>query len=142
MEGSWWVPSVTGTVAAMLLAAATAVWAPYLPTALATGTTPAPGPISEETEPETVRLVLTEYSLDPATSAVQAGAARMLLENGGFRRHNVVVLVDGTEHASPYLRPGESVIWDVQIERPGTYRFWCSEYRHLEKGMEGTLTVE
>ena len=89
-----------------------------------------------------VEIVMTEYAFGPAELLVGSGAVRLRIVNGGIRRHNVVVQVDGVEYASPAARPGEVVEWDVEIERSGRYLFWCGEYRHLEKGMTGTLVVE
>ena len=95
-----------------------------------------PDPAAEPT------VVLDEYSFGPADVAAAVGTVRLRLDNVGTRRHNMVVLVDGVEAASPYLRPGETTVWELTIERPGSYRFWCAEYRHIEKGMGGTLTIE
>ena len=97
---------------------------------------------SEQAIPQ-AELTMVEYLFDPMEPVVAAGAGvRLRIVNQGIRRHNVVVQVDGVERASPATRPGEVVEWDVAIERPGRYLFWCGEYRHLEKGMTGTLIVE
>jgi uncharacterized cupredoxin-like copper-binding protein len=50
--------------------------------------------------------------------------------------------VDGAERASPEVRPGDIVDWELVVERPGRYIVWCGKYRHLEKGMAGALNVE
>jgi plastocyanin len=89
-----------------------------------------------------IEIVLTEYAFGPAEPVVAAGSIRLRIVNGGIRRHNLVLLVDGVERASPELWPGDVVDWEEQIERPGRYQFWCGEYRHLEKGMVGTLIVD
>ena len=109
--------------------------------ALAAGDVPTRA-ATTESEAEALHVVLDEYLFGPTDATAPAGTVRLLLENVGIRRHNIVVLVDGAEVASPYLRPGETTVWELTLERPGTYRFWCAEYRHLEKGMHGTLTVE
>ena len=36
----------------------------------------------------------------------------------------------------------QTTVSELTIEQPGTYRFWCAEYRHLEKSMGGTLRIE
>jgi plastocyanin len=97
-------------------------------------------PSSQDAQP--VEIVLTEYAFGPAEPVVSAGMIRLRILNGGIRRHNLVLLVEGVELASPDARPGDVVEWQVQIERPGRYEFGCGEYRHLEKGMAGTLVVE
>jgi len=88
------------------------------------------------------RVSLDEYLFEPAVPVAPSGAVRLELANVGLRRHNMVVLVDGVEIESPHVRPGETVVWELPIARAGTYAFWCNEYRHLEKGMVGTLAVE
>jgi plastocyanin len=92
-------------------------------------------------EINTVEVVLTEYSFGPSDPVVAPGTIRLRIINAGIRRHNVVMLVDGVELTSPEARPGDIVEWELQIDRPGRYQFWCGEYRHLEKGMAGTLIV-
>jgi plastocyanin len=84
---------------------------------------------------------LSEYAFAPTVLAAQAGTVSLNLVNTGIRRHNMVVLVDGLELESPYLRPGEATTWEVPLDQPGVYRFWCAEYRHLEKGMAGEIAV-
>jgi uncharacterized cupredoxin-like copper-binding protein len=87
-------------------------------------------------------IVLTEYAFAPSEPAVSAGVPRLRLVNSGIRRHNLVLMVDGAELASPEVRPGDTVEWDVPLDRAGRYLFWCGEYRHLEKGMTGALIAE
>jgi plastocyanin len=91
---------------------------------------------------QSVEIALSEYAFGPSAPIVAAGPLRLRIVNTGIRRHNLVLLVDGVEHPSPDARPGDVVEWDLAIERPGQYLFWCGEYRHLEKGMVGALTVE
>lgn len=89
-----------------------------------------------------VEIVMTEYAFGPADPVVPAGNVMLRIVNAGIRRHTLVLLVDGVERASPEVRPGDVVDWEPQVERPGRYQFWCGEYRHLEKGMVGTLVAE
>jgi plastocyanin len=91
---------------------------------------------------EIVEIVLTEYAFGPSEVAMAPGTFQLRLVNAGIRRHNLIVQVDGVERVSPEVRPGDVVAWDVPIEQTGRYLFWCGEYRHLEKGMVGTLLVE
>jgi plastocyanin len=93
-------------------------------------------------QPAATEIVLTEYAFAPNEPALPAGLTRLRLVNDGIRRHNLVLLVDGAEIASPEVRPGDTVEWDVPLAHAGRYLFWCGEYRHLEKGMAGALTAE
>jgi plastocyanin len=92
-------------------------------------------------DPQAVDVLLTEYAFTPAEIAVAPGAVRLRIVNAGIRRHNLVVLVAGEEHASPHLRPGEATEWQLQVDQPGRYHVWCNEYVHLEKGMVAVLVV-
>lgn len=100
-------------------------------------------PAAPEPEPaaEPVTILMTEYVLGPGEIESSAGTVRLRLVNAGIRRHTLTVLIDGIEHASPEVRPGDAAEWRLQIERPGQYAVWCNEYRHLEKGMGGTLVI-
>ena len=91
---------------------------------------------------QAVEIALTEYAFGPSDPVIGAGVTRLRLVNAGIRRHNLVLLVDGVERASPEVRPGDTVEWELSLEQPGRYIFWCGEYRHLEKGMAGALVVE
>jgi plastocyanin len=123
------------------------VWAVALIVAFLVQTMPArdvlaaPAEAPPTQEIDTIEVVLTEYSFGPSDPVVSAGLIRLRVINAGIRRHNVVMLVDGVELTSPEARPGDIVEWELQIDRPGQYPFWCGEYRHLEKGMAGTLIV-
>jgi hypothetical protein len=88
-----------------------------------------------------VEILLTEYAFGPSDLAVPTGPFVLRIVNVGIRRQNLVMLVDGVECASPEVRPGDVVEWELRIDRPGSYLFWCGEYRHLEKGIHGTLTA-
>lgn len=90
---------------------------------------------------EPVTVLMTEYALGPGEIDAQTGLVRLRLVNAGIRRHTLTVFIDGAEHVSPEVRPGDAADWLLQIERPGRYDLWCSEYRHLEKGMGATLVV-
>ena len=95
---------------------------------------------TDTSEPATI--LLTEYALGPSDVAVAAGEIRLRLVNAGIRRHTLTVLVDGAEHLSPEVRPGDAAEWLLHIDQPGRYELWCNEYRHLEKGMGGALIVK
>jgi plastocyanin len=97
------------------------------------------GPVSQDVP--VLEILVTEYAFGPTESVVAAGAVQLRIINAGIRRHNLVLLLNGVEVASPEVRPGDTVDWEIQIDRPGRYLYWCGEYRHLEKGMTGALIV-
>jgi len=92
-------------------------------------------------EPALIDVQLTEYAFDPAELQALSGTSQLQITNAGLRRHNLVMLIDGKEIESPEVRPGDTVVWEAPVLRPGRYLFWCGEYRHLEKGMIGTFVV-
>lgn len=91
---------------------------------------------------QTIVISLGEYTFTPTELSAASGFVALRIVNDGIRRHNLVLQIDGIERASPPVRPGEAVDWEIELARPGRYLFWCGEYRHLEKGMAGTLIVE
>jgi uncharacterized cupredoxin-like copper-binding protein len=108
-----------------------------LPTAQAQPAVPA----HDEPASGPVTILMSEYALSPIEIEATAGALRLRLVNVGIRRHTLTVLIDGVEHSSPEVRPGDAAEWLLQIERTGQYAVWCNEYRHLEKGMGATLVI-
>jgi hypothetical protein len=54
----------------------------------------------------------------------------------------MVIDFNGTMLESPTLGPNGAGPWNVTLDRPGTYEFWCSVGNHRERGMVGTLTVQ
>lgn len=88
-----------------------------------------------------VTILMTEYALGPAELETPTGPIIVRLVNAGIRRHTLTVLIDGVELVSPEVRPGDAADWSLTLPRPGRYDLWCNEYRHLEKGMGGTLAA-
>ena len=93
-------------------------------------------------QPELIEVALSEYLFTPSVVAVPPGTARLNLTNVGARRHNMVVFVNGIELESATLPPGDSLVWELALDRTATYQFWCNMYRHLEKGMVGEIAVQ
>lgn len=113
---------------------------------------------------ETVDLSLRDYAFDPDAIAVDAGVVRFVATNDGGEPHEVAVLPGGGQ--VPFTDDGEpdeqaladagafeleafgpeqscEAAWDLD---PGDYTLFCivesaDGETHLEKGMEGTLTV-
>jgi plastocyanin len=90
---------------------------------------------------EPVVVLMTEYALGTDEIVAIAGDIHLRLVNAGIRRHTLTVFIDGVEHISPEVRPGDAAEWLLHISTPGRYDLWCNEYRHLEKGMGSTLVV-
>ncbi len=113
---------------------------PALPVQPVPETTPA-----EEPEPEVGHLGVkaVEYSYTLSRPEVSAGEVIVELNNQGEDPHNLVLEHEGTE--DPKLEipstPSVSQASAHLTLAPGTYRLYCSLYKHESKGMVATLVV-
>ena len=109
-------------------------------------TTPAPAtPPNEEPEPEVGHLGVkaVEYSYTLSRPEVSAGEVIVELNNQGEDPHNLVLEHEGTEDPDLEISSTPSVT-QASAEftlSPGTYRLYCSLYKHEAKGMQATLVV-
>jgi len=108
--------------------------------------TPAPTPPpAEEPEPEVGHLGVkaVEYSYTLSRPEVSAGEVIVELNNQGEDPHNLVLEHEGT--ADPDLEiPSTASVTQASAEftlSAGTYRLYCSLYKHEAKGMQATLVV-
>ena len=117
----------------------------FTPTA-ALPTQPAPAaPAVEEPKPQVSHLGVkaVEYSYTLSRPEVSAGETIVELNNQGEDPHNLVLEHEGS--ADPLLEipstPSVSQASAGFTLSPGTYRLYCSLYKHEAKGMEATLVV-
>lgn len=121
--------------------------APNAPTSQPTlpiPTDPEP-PSPTEPEPEVGHLGVKaiEYSYTLSRPEVSAGEVIIELNNQGEDPHNLVLEHEGTEDpdleipSTPSLTQASSRL----SLSPGTYRLYCSLYKHEAKGMQATLVV-
>ena len=97
-------------------------------------------PASAQATP--VDMVLGEYVFDPAQLLVPAGLVTFNFTNVDSRRHNIVIDLNAAVVGSEEFAGGTSGTWEVTLDQPGTYQFWCDVDRHAERGMVGTITVQ
>jgi uncharacterized cupredoxin-like copper-binding protein len=102
-----------------------------------------PGQNSQATSPTTaseeVRLVVKEWSFEPATLRLPAGRpVQLVLENRGQIEHDIDIPALGIHLAAP---AGQTTRQTVMTVREGTYDFVCSIPGHKEAGMKGTAQV-
>jgi plastocyanin len=107
---------------------------------------PAPEtPPAEEPQPAVGHLGVkaVEYSYTLSRPEVSAGEVIVELNNQGEDPHNLVLEHEGS--ADPSLEipatPSVAQASDRFTLSPGTYRLYCSLYKHEAKGMEATLVV-
>ena len=88
----------------------------------------------------TVNVVATEFKLTLDKTEAQAGTITFTLTNNGHVPHDFTIIVDGREHNTALLQPGErgSVTVDLQ---PGSYHYICSIEGHDMLGMEGDFII-
>lgn len=106
---------------------------------------PTPAPPAEEPLPQVSHLGVkaVEYSYTLSRPEVSAGETIVELNNQGEDPHNLVLEHEGT--GDPALEipstPSVSQASATFTLSPGTYRLYCSLYKHEAKGMEATLVV-
>lgn len=108
--------------------------------------TPVPAaPPTEEPEPEIGHLGVkaVEYSYTLSRPEVSAGEVIVELNNQGEDPHNLVLEHEGTEDPTLEIpsTPSVSQASAGFTLSPGTYRLYCSLYKHEAKGMQATLVV-
>jgi plastocyanin len=102
-------------------------------------------PANEEPQPAVARLGVkaVEYSYTLSRPEVSAGEVIVELNNQGEDPHNLMLEHEGT--GDPQLEipstPSLSQANAAFTLSPGTYRLYCSLYKHEAKGMEATLVV-
>jgi PQQ system protein len=85
----------------------------------------------------------TEFRLDPANvSGGSKGLVRIKVVNDGKIAHALAVEgPNGRVDLDGSLEPGESATMEVDLDKPGTYTWFCPLGDHRAKGMTGTITV-
>jgi uncharacterized cupredoxin-like copper-binding protein len=79
-----------------------------------------------------------QFSLD--STQVSAGTVTFVVKNEGDMPHDFAMDVNGEEHKTAMIHPGETETLIVDL-RPGTYSYKCTVPGHALLGMRGTITV-
>jgi uncharacterized cupredoxin-like copper-binding protein len=98
---------------------------------------------STGTPVETVRVSETDFKLDPQNPRVdRPGLVAFEITNDGETTHNVEVEAPAGEvELAQDLAPGESGTLEVNLDRAGTYEWYCPIGNHRDLGMEGEIRV-
>jgi plastocyanin len=108
------------------------------------GATPTVPKLERQVDRAAVAALPTNVSADddfflPKALKVRAGT-EVTFTNDGRRLHNVIPLDGGTFRINTdEFRPGTSKI--VQLDHPGTYRYYCSIHGTATRGMRGIIKV-
>lgn len=89
-----------------------------------------------------VEVGFGRFVFDPAELVLPAGVSTFNFTNTDSRRHNMVIAYNGGELESAEIAAGATGTWEVTLDQPGTYEFWCNVADHRERGMVGVLTVQ
>jgi plastocyanin len=104
-----------------------------------------PPPPAEEPAPQASYLGVkaVEYSYTLSRPEVDAGEVTIELNNQGEDPHNLVLEHEESANSSLEIPSTPSLAQESArfTLSPGTYRLYCSLYKHEAKGMEATLMV-
>ena len=119
--------------------------APFAPpAALPVPPTPQAPPAEEpQTQANRLGVKAVEYSYTLSRPEVSAGEVTVELNNQGEDPHNLVLEHEGSADLTQEIPATPSVSQESAnfTLSPGTYRLYCSLYKHEAKGMEATLVV-
>ena len=79
------------------------------------------------------------FEFNPSQITIKAGEDVTIVLDSADAEHDFVV--QGQGHIVG-ANAGKRAKGGLMIDKPGTYKFWCSVPGHRAAGMEGTLTVE
>jgi plastocyanin len=92
---------------------------------------------------ETVDVSATDFKFDPADPTVGPGTVTFDVTNDGETVHNLEVEGPSGEAELPEdLQPGDEGSFEVDLNEPGTYKFYCPVGNHEDLGMVGEVTVQ
>jgi len=93
---------------------------------------------------EQVTLAGTDdFRFNPSTISVKAGQPlTVTLQNGGEILHDFTVEQGLAKPVTIIEDGGKSGTTTVTYDKPGTYKFFCSQPGHDQLGMHGTITVQ
>jgi plastocyanin len=97
------------------------------------------GGVSPAAHPSAATMVhMAEYSYTPANLTVPLNA-KLTVINDGTLTHTYIL--SGVGRGTADVQPGKRVTLDLAGVAPGTYRVFCDQAGHTEKGQSGTLTI-
>jgi len=90
----------------------------------------------------TVSVTETEFKLDPADPSVaKAGVVKFKVKNDGQIVHALEVEGPGEEAKTKAIQPGKSATLEADLNKAGSYEWYCPVGNHKQQGMKGTIKV-
>jgi plastocyanin len=90
----------------------------------------------------TVKVSETEFKISPSSPTVDPGQVRIDVTNKGKIPHNLTIQgPSGKQQLASNLAPGASGTLNANLDKPGTYQWYCPIPGHEKLGMKGTITV-
>ena len=84
-----------------------------------------------------------DFRFNPSTITVKAGQPlEVTFQNGGEILHDFSVQQGPAKPVVISEEGGKSGTTTVTYDKPGTYKFFCSQPGHDQLGMHGTITVQ
>jgi len=106
--------------------------------------TAAPNAAGAALPPEQITVTGTDdFRFNPSTITVKAGQPlQVTFQNGGEILHDFTVQQGLAKPVVILEEGGKSGSATVTYDKPGTYKFLCSQPGHDQLGMHGTITVQ
>lgn len=104
----------------------------------------APDPAADPVSPEaadTLRLGLTEWSIEASASQLRPGTVTVVVTNTGGTGHDVVLTGQAGRWATPVLAPGERYELEITATPGEELELVCTVTGHHSAGMWTTLPV-
>ena len=94
--------------------------------------------------PEQITVTGTDdFRFNPSTITVKAGQPlQVTFQNGGEILHDFTVQQGLARPVVILEEGGKSGTSTLTYDKPGTYKFFCSQPGHDQLGMHGTVTVQ
>ncbi len=95
---------------------------------------------SGDTQSQTIAVSGSEFKYEPSVISAKVGQqVTVTYTNVGQYPHDFVIDELGVQ--SQVIKAGETGTFSFTPTKAGTFSFYCSLPNHLERGMEGTITV-
>jgi len=110
-----------------------------------TSTTPTTTSGSEQPKGDpvaTIEVEETEYELNPANPGVESvGLVQFEVTNAGKIGHALEVEGPDGEVETEEIAPGDTATIEADLNKPGSYRWYCPIGDHADQGMDGQILV-